>query len=483
MEYDVFISCKSEDYIYAEEIYNFLKENGFNVFLANKELRQMGDSEYRKAISQALKSTYHLIVFASKTDYVDSTWVYYEWDWFLVAKIKGKKPGKILSILKDISIDDINADLWKYESKSFYNYKESLIAYVETPAYIERKEEERRKAKLEEEKIKKQKEEAQRKERIRNEIKDKEAEYSRHSKTLDNLANEIVEKHKLLGEEIKNCPICNEETPFEASYCKKCGWAFVPIFATKGISTEEHLFIARSNWKYLEELGSEADLKNQEIENAKREIIKYENELNSVVKHFKENEKVLTAKCVESEQDNHDLQSKLAELTKSENSKNSIISRLQKSLEENEKKCLQLIEIAENLESQLKEVTNKTLPRKEGKIGIENINDNKKESEKSKSILQPVKAVNSTSKENSLFFSSKEDIYKLIMEYCKDKTDKKRTKLSELEFNFKIFIKDLKDYYGITLQMFAIKNLSVSSLIEVIWKNRNKNNMLQSRNK
>ena len=169
MEYDVFISCKSEDYIYAEEIYNFLKENGFNVFLANKELRQMGDSEYRKAISQALKSTYHLIVFASKTDYVDSTWVYYEWDWFLVAKIKGKKPGQILSILKDISIDDINADLWKYESKSFYNYKESLIAYVETRADIERKEEERRKAKLEEEKIKKQKEEAQRKERIRNE--------------------------------------------------------------------------------------------------------------------------------------------------------------------------------------------------------------------------------------------------------------------------------------------------------------------------
>lgn len=166
MEYDVFISCKSEDYRYAEEIYNFLRENGFNVFLANKELRQMGDSEYRKSISQALKSTYHLIVFASKTDYVDSTWVYYEWDWFLVAKIKGKKPGQILSILKDISIDDINADLWKYESKSFYNYKESLLAYVETPAHLKRKEEERRIAKLEEEKINKQKEEVKRKERI-----------------------------------------------------------------------------------------------------------------------------------------------------------------------------------------------------------------------------------------------------------------------------------------------------------------------------
>lgn len=263
--------------------------------------------------------------------------------------------------MKDISIDDINADLWKYESKSFYNYKESLLAYVETPAYIERKEEEKRIAKLEEEKIKKQKEEAQRKEKIRNEIKDKEAEYSRHSKNLDNLASEIIEKHKLLGEDRKICPVCNEETTLETSFCKKCGWAFGPVFAIKGVSTEEHLFIARSNWKYIEELGRDAELRNQELEKVKREIIKYENELNSVVKQSQEKEDVLKAKYIESEKNNHDLQSKLAELTKSENSKNSIISKLQKSLEENEKKCLQLLKIAENLETQLKESKNKAL--------------------------------------------------------------------------------------------------------------------------
>lgn len=29
MEYDVFISCKSEDYIYAEEIYEFLTEKEY----------------------------------------------------------------------------------------------------------------------------------------------------------------------------------------------------------------------------------------------------------------------------------------------------------------------------------------------------------------------------------------------------------------------------------------------------------------------
>lgn len=156
MGYDVFISCKSEDYIYAEEIYNFLLENGFNTFLASKELRKIGDSEYRTAITQALKSTYHLIVFASNTEYIDSRWVYYEWDWFLVAKIKGKKQGQLLSILKDINVDDINEDLWKYESKTFENYKESLLSYVVTPAYLQRKkegtrlEEEKRKQKIEE---------------------------------------------------------------------------------------------------------------------------------------------------------------------------------------------------------------------------------------------------------------------------------------------------------------------------------------------
>lgn len=32
MEYDVFISCKSEDYPLAEKLYYYLKHNGFNVF-------------------------------------------------------------------------------------------------------------------------------------------------------------------------------------------------------------------------------------------------------------------------------------------------------------------------------------------------------------------------------------------------------------------------------------------------------------------
>lgn len=139
MEYDVFISCKSEDYKYAEEVYDFLTKNGFQTFLASKELRRLGESEYRRAISCAMKSSYHLIVFASNAEYVDSTWVYYEWDMFLNAKLKGRKDGQIMTILKDVNVDDINMDLWKYESFPFNSYMDNLLPYVVTPNYLQRR--------------------------------------------------------------------------------------------------------------------------------------------------------------------------------------------------------------------------------------------------------------------------------------------------------------------------------------------------------
>ena len=68
MEYDVFISCKSEDYKLAEEVYQFLVDNGFYTFLSSKELRRMKDTEYLNAISEALDSTYHLIVLATSKE-------------------------------------------------------------------------------------------------------------------------------------------------------------------------------------------------------------------------------------------------------------------------------------------------------------------------------------------------------------------------------------------------------------------------------
>ena len=133
MEYDVFISCKSEDYIFAEEIYEYLESKGIRTFLASKELRQLADAEYRRSITKALQSAYHMIVFASKAEFIESDWVYYEWDMFVNAKLKGKKKGQIVTILNGIDTDDINIALWKYESFTYDDYKGKIIPYVETP--------------------------------------------------------------------------------------------------------------------------------------------------------------------------------------------------------------------------------------------------------------------------------------------------------------------------------------------------------------
>ena len=252
MEYDVFISCKREDYPIAERLYRYLKDNGFYVFLSSMELRRLKDSEYMDAISEAIDSAYHLIVLGSSKENIMSKWVKFEWATFLNEQLSGRKDGQIMTYVDGgLTIANLPIQLRHYESFTSQNYKGNILHYVETPAYLKRKEEAERQAKLEAEKARSLKEAEQRRNRIKNEIKDKEAEYYRHAETLKVLAQEIADQHKLIGENTKTCPVCNQEVDIDTAYCKKCGWAFTPLFATIGKSTDDHLFISRSNWNNL----------------------------------------------------------------------------------------------------------------------------------------------------------------------------------------------------------------------------------------
>lgn len=264
-KYDVFISCKSEDYIYAEHIYDFLVTHGINTFLASRELRKMGESEYRRAISQAMKDAYHLIVFASKADYILSTWVYYEWDMFVNAKLKGRKQGNIITILKDVPTDDITMDLWKYESLTYESYKDTLIQYVETKESKERAELlERQKAEEEE---KRQREVL----RLRKIEEDKTAlirlseEYVRDKTNLSVLASKIKSLKRAVGIACYTCPICGNKVDIDVDVCPSCGWVFHPIQSISGaeyledslkhiikMSLEARKASLSSNAKYVE---------------------------------------------------------------------------------------------------------------------------------------------------------------------------------------------------------------------------------------
>lgn len=129
-QYDVFISSKSEDYEYAREIYTFLVNNGISVFFADEELKNNGSSEYSESIDQAIDASTHMMVFASKIDYINSTWVKSEWRAFTNEIRSGRKRGNIITILKDIQANSLPLVLRNYQSISYSNYQESILNYI-----------------------------------------------------------------------------------------------------------------------------------------------------------------------------------------------------------------------------------------------------------------------------------------------------------------------------------------------------------------
>ena len=241
MDYDVFISCKSEDYKYAENIYQFLVDNGFNVFLASRELRNLGDSEYRRAISSAMKSAYHMILFASNPAYIDSTWVYYEWDMFLNAKLKGFKPGQIVTILKDMKVEDINMDLWKYESFTIDNYQEKLLPYMETPSYIQRvKEEKRRKSEAEHlAKIEAEQKQIAARREAKSLVITLAEEYKKKLLEIQSIDfPKLVDAMKKAEITERVCPVCGAKMELAQTLCPDCCWNMSPL---EGIEEFEYL--------------------------------------------------------------------------------------------------------------------------------------------------------------------------------------------------------------------------------------------------
>ncbi len=129
MKYDVFISCKSEDYGLARNVYAFLVERGFCVFLADAELRKKANAEYGKVIDSALDSAKHFILVTSKKEFVESSYVESEWRTFLEEKRTGRKRGNFLTILKGIDVSLLPISLRKFQSFPYSDYL-NIIDYL-----------------------------------------------------------------------------------------------------------------------------------------------------------------------------------------------------------------------------------------------------------------------------------------------------------------------------------------------------------------
>ncbi len=130
MNYDVFISCKSEDYPLAKPIYDYLVECGLVVFLASEELRNRGVAFYGEIIDEALDSADHMIVFASKAEYVTTPYVSYEWRTFAEELRSGRKGGNIVTVLKGVSVPKLPIGLRNYQSFDYNDYGD-VVSYLD----------------------------------------------------------------------------------------------------------------------------------------------------------------------------------------------------------------------------------------------------------------------------------------------------------------------------------------------------------------
>ena len=134
--YDVFISCKSEDYRYAKPIFHWLKSIGHNPFFAPISLKiskihgepvVFGDE-----IDSALEEAANMIVFATKAEYVRTGYVKDEWRTFVEEQRAGRKSGSLVTILNGVNIEDLPIRLRSVQSFSITNYKEGILRFLNT---------------------------------------------------------------------------------------------------------------------------------------------------------------------------------------------------------------------------------------------------------------------------------------------------------------------------------------------------------------
>lgn len=97
--YDVFVSFKSVDEALARKVYDFLKQNGKEVFFSRESLPQLGESEYEDAIYEALDHSKHFVLVGTNPEYFKTDWVSREWKYYNNKNRDSETPGNLIVIL------------------------------------------------------------------------------------------------------------------------------------------------------------------------------------------------------------------------------------------------------------------------------------------------------------------------------------------------------------------------------------------------
>ena len=130
-DFDIYISCKSEDYDSANELFVFLEENGFKPFLAAPYMRELGYDLFDDTIREVIGICDTMIVFATDEAYLSAPKVHEEWSIFSNEISTGRKNGKLLTVVSPrIRPDDLPIGLRHLECFTTETYKDALIPYL-----------------------------------------------------------------------------------------------------------------------------------------------------------------------------------------------------------------------------------------------------------------------------------------------------------------------------------------------------------------
>lgn len=132
--YDVFVSCKSEDYTKAEPVFHWLVEKGHNPFFAPISLRvskiQGEPIVFGDEIDDALEQADNMVLYASKAEYVSKGYVKDEWRTFVEEQRAGRKSGSLVTILDGVNVADLPIRLRSVQSFTPSNYKTGILRFL-----------------------------------------------------------------------------------------------------------------------------------------------------------------------------------------------------------------------------------------------------------------------------------------------------------------------------------------------------------------
>lgn len=130
--FDVFISCKSQDYGLAHELYDFLLNKGFKPFLADSSIKEIGIDQYTALIGEVINVCQNMVVFATDIRYLETPYVAAEWHTFINDINTGHKPNAKIVCILSTGINPHNLPIWLRDKQCLTteNYKEDLISFL-----------------------------------------------------------------------------------------------------------------------------------------------------------------------------------------------------------------------------------------------------------------------------------------------------------------------------------------------------------------